>query len=159
MTTRLKILLAILALVTSYAFGYWTAPEKVKIEKQVVESTKNTENSNTDINRDKHKETTTTETIRPDGTRETTTKTVEDTKTDKKKNESDTSESTRAETDTKETEKSSSKTSILFMAGASLSAAPVNYGLAVSRPTLGPITVGVFGLQSGIIGGMLGLTF
>lgn len=160
MTTKSKIIIASIALLTSYAFGRWSAPEKVKIETKIVEVEKKTETSKTDTDRNKHKETTVTETTRPDGTKETTTKTVEDTQTDRKTNTSKTDDTTITESKSKEVTYSSSKVTVSALAGVNvLKGGLPDYGASLTKPILGPITVGAFAFQSGMVGCSLGLTF
>lgn len=130
------------ALLSAYALGRYTAPEVVKeiihtivIEKEIV---------------DKHKETEIIE--HPDGSKET--KIIEDYhKTTDKSADSESS---------KESIRSASKVTVaaLYGAQASLSATftPV-YGLSISKPILGPFTVGAFGFSSGVVGLSVGLTF
>lgn len=148
-----------LALLVSFASGRWLAPEKVKIEKQIVEVEKKSSTKDTDSERNKRKETTVTEKIGPDGSKETTSHTVETTETAKKKSQSDSSESTRAESETKEIERGTAKVTVSALAGTSFTSPQIVYGASVSKPILGPITVGVFYLTPGTLGGMLGLTF
>lgn len=163
----------VVALLMAFAFGWYTKPEKVRIEKQIstVEEIKKDETKDvkTDTNRDKHTEKVTTEVIKPDGTRETTTRIVEDTSTAKR---SDTTSDNREETakttseknvETRETGYSKLNISLLAGAQASLnggiSFGPVVYGGHISRPLIGPITMGIFGLSSGVGGVSVGLLF
>ena len=151
----MKYLAAFLLLLTAYGFGRWSAPEKVKIQEKLVYVEKKTENTQTD--RDKHKKQVTTIVTHKDGTTTTTTTTVEDTKTDRK----------TAETDTINVDKSKTteitrgaKTTVSLLAGTNISSPlGIDYGIAVSKPILGPITIGVFGFRSGLFGASAGLTF
>lgn len=164
------VLAAILALGVAFAFGRYTAPEKVKIEKEIVkvEDTRKeeTKNVSTDSQRDKRVEKVTTEVVRPDGTRETTTRLVEDTKSTRSR---DSATDSREESHTASTEKSSetieygrNKLSLSVLAGApiSFSSGPGSmiYGGHISRNFLGPITIGVWGLSNGTGGFSLGLS-
>lgn len=150
-----------LALLTSYAFGRWSAPVKTITETKIIEVEKKTKDSNTNTNKDTHKETTVTETIHPDGTREVVTKTTEDTKTDKTKSEKTTEEREKEKTALKEVERSSSKVTISALAGVGsvLNNPVIIYGGSVSRPILGPIALGAFGLTNGVFGLSIGLVF
>lgn len=158
MTKRQWLLLAA-ALLTAFAFGRWSAPEKIKIQKQIVEVEKKSTTKDTEAERNKRKEITVTEVIRPDGTKETTTHTVEETTAVKKKAESDSSESNRASNETKEVEKSSSKTTVSLMVGTNLQNPKIVYGGSAYRPILGPVGIGLWGLTDKTLGASVGLTF
>lgn len=147
---KTKIILIVLALLASYGFGRWSAPEKIKT----------TDTTKTDVNRDKHKKTTITETEKPDGTKEKKTTITEDTETTKKVDNEKTSEITRA----------SAKVTISALAGTGINLQPGGptltpvFGLSMSKPILGPITVGVWGIGvygfgGGAAGASVGLTF
>lgn len=165
-----SILGAILALGVAFAFGRYTAPEKVKIEKEIVtvESTTKEEKKEvkTDAQRDKRVEKVTTEVVRPDGTKETTTRIVEDSKTTRQ---TDSGTDSREESRKASTEKSSEtieygrdKLSLSMLAGAPISFTSglgvIVYGGHIHRNFLGPISIGVWGLSNGTGGFSLGLT-
>lgn len=156
------IILSALALVTAFAFGRWSAPEKVKIETKTVEVEKKTEHTQSDTDRNRKRETTKTEVTRPDGTVEKTEKTVDTTETHK---ETDRKDVTSTETTTeasKEVTAGTAKVTVAAMAGIDLAPGtrpPVMYGAMVSKPILGPITVGVWYLTAPAIGATVGLTF
>lgn len=152
MTTKQILIVCALALVTAFAVGRWSAPEKVKIQTVTVE--KKTEDKQVAI--DDHKLTTITETDKPDGTKVKTTVISDnkDTKVDDKKTDD------LSQTTTKETEKSSSKVTISLLGAVDLSdPTSPTYGLSITRPILGPITLGIFGLQDKVVGMSIGLTF
>lgn len=152
MNPRLKVLLSILIILTAYAFGRWSSPEKVRIETHTVEVEKKT---NEKISKD-HKITKIIVKTHLDGTKTTTTTIADDRSTDDKS--SDDLHSTIDTT--KEITNSSSKTTVQALVEVSLTKAALpDYGMGISRPVLGPITVGVFGFKSGIVGGGIGLTF
>lgn len=126
----------------------------IKTEVKTAETTTKVEQTKTDT--DRHKETTTTETVKPDGTKETTTKVVEDTtrKTLTKDSETDKKTSDIVKD-------SSSKISLSLLVGAdahNLFSPPV-YGLSLTKPVLGPITAGIWGLSNLTFGVSVGLTF
>ena len=152
MTTKQMLIIGAVALLTAFAVGRWSAPEKVKI--QTVEVEKKTEDKKIAI--DDNKVTTITETDKPDGT-----KVKQTIITDAKKtNVSDKKEDDTTKTMTKEIDKSSSKLTLSLLAGVNVSnPTSVAYGIAITRPILGPITVGLFGFQTGVIGASVGLTF
>lgn len=146
-------------LLTAFAAGRWAAPEKVRIETKIVEVERKTETKDSETNKDKHKTTKTTEVVRPDGTRETTTETTEDTKTDKTKKDIETTDRETDSSTLKEITRASQKTTVSAMYGLSVTGDLPKWGGAVTKPVFGPISVGVFYLTPGVIGGMLGLTF
>lgn len=147
------------ALLVSFASGRFLVPEKVKIEKQIVEVEKKSLVKDTDSERNKHKETVVTEKINSDGSKETTTHVIEETQASKKENESNSSESAKDQRETKEVERGSSKTTVGFMAGTSFTSPQVIYGVSVYRGVLGPIGIGVWGLTNGIVGASIGISF
>lgn len=157
MENRTKILVATAVILASYAFGRFSTPDHVKIETKIVEVEKKT--TDTELNKDKHKETTTVEITKPDGTKEKTTKTVEDTKTDKTTK--STEETDRTEESSKEVSRGS-KVTLAALGGVSLNltgTSPILYGGILTKPVLGPITIGVWGLSNATTGLAVGLTF
>lgn len=162
----------VLAIITAFAVGRWTAPSKTtsltQTNTQTDSKSKTDKDSKTDTNRDKHIETTTTEVTHPDGTKETTTKTVQDTGTEKKTevvthNDQDnsTSKSTLIEKSVDGTQKGKLHVSLLGAMNIAhgLNLDSPDYGAAVSKDVLGPVSVGLFGLKSGILGASVGLSF
>ncbi len=156
MSTKTKVIIAAIALLGAFATGRWMAPEKVKIEKQIVEVEK--KSSDKDAEKSTKKTTTTTKVTRPDGTVEETTTVVEE--TNRKSSKTETSESGKTETETTEITRGSSKVTITGLAAASVGnpSLPM-YGVSISKSILGPITAGAFYLTPGVIGASLGLTF
>lgn len=152
-----KIALAIIALITAYAFGRYSAPEKIKIETKIVEVEKKTEKR--DVDKQNHKKTTTVTEIKPDGSKTITT-VITDEGVTKTKDRSIT-DSTRLSQETKEITNSSSKVTISGLAGLNpfRMESGIDLGASVSRPILGPLTVGIFGFKSGMCGVSAGLTF
>lgn len=148
-----------LALLVSFASGRWLAPEKVKTVVQTVEIENKSNNKDSEAERNKKKETTTTEKTNLDGSTEKTTHTVEETDTTKKTNESDSSQSTTSKTASKEIERGTSKVTISALAGTNITAPQIVYGASVYRGVLGPIGIGLFGFTNGIVGAMIGLSF
>lgn len=141
MTTKAKYALASIAILTSFAAGRWMAPTSIKTDKE-TSATKDT---------DKHKVTVITVIEHPDGTKESKTTEVEDTSSTASKNTSD----------TKDVERSTSKVTISALGGISLLSDPLVtvFGVSVTKPILGPITAGVWGLSNKTFGASLGLTF
>lgn len=159
MTLKVKIGLSIVALLTAYAIGRYASPEKIKTVTQTVEVEKKTDTTQTDLDRDKHKQTTVVEVKQPDGTQTKTTTITEDSTTTKK---TDATVADNITTDTK-TEKevtyATSKVTILATYGIPLTGGVPAYGGSISKPVLGPVTIGIWGNSSGVAGLGLGLTF
>lgn len=152
MNTKTIVIASVVALLVAFAVGRWSAPEKVKIQTVTVE--KKTDDKKTDT--DDHKVTTITETDKPDGTKTKVT-VISDNKdtqvVDKKTDD-------LTQTTTKEVDRSSSKVTISALAAVNVTKLGVPiYGASVSKPILGPITVGIFGLQNGTAGVSVGLSF
>ena len=152
MNTKQIIIAGALALVVAFAFGRWSAPEKIKI--QTVEVEKKTDDKTAAV--DDHKITTITETDKPDGTKTKTTVIADQ----KSTNTTDKSTDDTTKTMSKEIDKSTSKVTISMLAGTNItSPTSLMYGASITKPILGPITVGIFGFQNGTIGTSVGLTF
>lgn len=160
MTTKQKVIISVVALGTAFAMGRWAAPTKVKIETKTVEVEHKTDTVKSDLDLNRHRETTTTTIKKPDGTVETTTKVVEDTNANKTRQEQDTDQVNKTSSQSKEVTYSQSKVTVSVLAGLSVSGIPTPvYGASVTKPILGPVTVGFWGLSDRTLGASLGLTF
>lgn len=151
----------LLVAAVAFSLGWYVTPAKTITVTKTVEVEKSTKDKDTEAERNKHKETTVTEVVKPDGTKETTTKTVEDTSTAKKSNESYTSESSTSNSTSKEISREKASVTISALAGVKLTdlVAPPVYGVSVTKSILGPIVVGVFGLTNSTMGCSIGLSF
>ena len=148
MSLKYKVLIGVLALATAYACGRWMSPTKIVTQIQTVEIEKKTE----DKQKDEHKKTIIVK--KPDGT--TTTTITDDTKSQDQEKD----DTTITQDEKKEVDYSSAKTTVAMLARVSVSSVGLpTYGVLVSRPLLGPLTVGAFGFQDKSIGLALGLTF
>lgn len=156
MGNKTKVIIAAVALLGAFAAGRWAAPEKVKVEKVIVEVEKKT--SEKDAKKSTKKTTTTTKITHPDGRIEESTTVVEETVRESSK--SETTDKGKTESETTEITRSSSRVTVSGLGAFSLSngSGPI-YGASITKPILGPITVGAFYLTPGILGGSLGLTF
>lgn len=158
MTLKYKIIISIIVVATAYAFGRYSAPEKVKTVVQTVEVEKKVTDTQTD--RDKHKKTVVHEVTKPDGTKETTTEITEDTNTDRKT--SSTTDDTKTASQVTEVTKSGKRLNISAMAGAPIDfTKPVSpiIGAEVSTNLIGPVRLGVWGLNNATGGVTIGLDF
>lgn len=143
-----KITLVLAALVLGAAVGRYSLPAKIEIKTVEVEK------KQTDIDRDKHKETVTTTKEHPDGTKETTTTVVENTKTKK--------ETTNEKAAGSESTTTYSKGGVVVSALAAIKIndlGPPSYGAMVSSRLIGPIHGGAFFLTNTTFGVSLGLEF
>lgn len=139
-------------IILSFAFGRYSAPEKIKIETKTV--TVEIEKVKTDENTDNSK--TVTEIIRPDHT------IIKRTRYDKK-----TDKTTQTITeDRKEVQESKeitkgSKVTIAALGSLNLThlTSGITYGASISKAILGPITLGLWGLTDSTIGVSCGLEF
>lgn len=153
MQLKYKVGLVLSIAVLGYAAGRYTTPIKVVEKTVVVEKIVKVK----DEEKDQHKEVTKTTVTKPDGSTQTTETTVTDTK---KKTQTD----TVADKDVS-TEKSvtfeQSRITISAMFGSNLSGlfVPPVYGLSATKPILGPVTLGGWGLSTGVFGVSLGVTF
>ena len=158
MTTKVKIIIIVVSLATSFAVGRYTVPTKTVTVVKTVEIEKKV--TDTNENKKEHKKTTITELDKPDGTKQTTTVITDDTDADKKidqtLDQTDTSESTKTVV------KTGSRLNIAALVGmpvTNLSNPALVYGVHVSRDLIGPISIGVWGLSSGTAGFSAGLSF
>ncbi len=157
MRLRYKIIIIGGALLTSFAFGRYSAPVKIKTETKEVDTKHEVEDKT--ANQDKHKETVITETVKPDGTKEKVTKTIED--THKQTDSTDTTQTDSSKTETKEVTKEGRKVLLTGLIGVNTlrpSLGPI-FGAQVQTTVVGPITAGIFGLTDGTAGVSLGLIF
>lgn len=153
MTTRVKIIIVVVALATSYAAGRWSAPEKVKIVTQTVEVEKKTNDKTVD----KDQKVTVIVNTKPNGEKTETTITENKTKDDVKT----TDTHTTTKSDDKEVTKSQSRLNLSVLGGVDARGPQVSpvFGGHVSKEVLGPVSVGLWGLSNGSAGVSLGLTF
>jgi len=155
---KTKIAIAVVALLAAFAAGRYLTPEKIQIVTQTVTAEKKTDVTNTD---DKKNTVTVVHEVRsPNGIVDTTTTTTVSDKRDTSSRSTDSkSESTMVD---KTITTSSSKVTVSALAGAKIVDPGVNplvYGVSLTKPILGPITVGVWGLSNSTIGASIGLTF
>lgn len=160
MNTKTKVILCTGALLGAFAAGRWACPEKVRVDTHTVEVEKKSEQVKTDTDRDRHVDTTVTVITLPDGTKEQTTHTVQDTHTQQERKLAETDSTTKDSDTLKETIYASSRVTISLLGGVSTDnfSKPV-YGVSLTKPILGPITVGIFGLSDRTFGCSVGLTF
>lgn len=153
MTLKWKLALVAVALLSAFAFGRWSSPEKVVIKKEVVEVEKKTSNSDKDGKKDVE-----THIIEhPDGTKET----IITSHSEWEKHHSSSTDNSTSTKDEKVVVSSSSKVTLSLLGGVnvnSLGSAPL-WGASLTKPILGPITVGAWGVSNGTVGASLGLTF
>lgn len=143
---KTKIIIGTVVLLTAFAAGRYS------VQKPAV-TTIEDKHTDTEVHKDKDTHKITTITKEPDG--KTTTTIVEDsnTHTDKDK-------STDSHLDQKITPQKISTLHLAAMAGTQLGHGLVPaYGLLVSKQVLGPITVGAFGFNNGLVGVTVGLDF
>ncbi len=162
MENKIKVIIAVVSLVTAFAFGRWAAPDKVKIETRTVEVERKDSTLQKEQDRNRRKETTKTEVTKPDGTVEKTEKTVETADTHAETDKRDTATTEISKQETKEVTRGTAKVTVAAMVGVDLSPGqrpPVWYGGTISKPILGPITVGVWYLTAPAAGATIGLAF
>lgn len=153
MSTATKVIIAAVALLTSFAAGRWLAPETIKTVKEIV---KVKEKQKVKIvEKEVHRVTTITE--YPDGKKVTV---IED----NSKQTSNTDTSTHTDTKSKETSeitRGTSKVTISALGGISLLNNPLVtvWGVSVTKPVFGPVAIGLWGLNNNTFGSSLGLTF
>lgn len=152
METKYKLIVCTVSLLVAFALGRYTVPVEVKIEKQIV--TVEVEKKVNDLKTNERR--VETEEVRLDGTK--VRKIVTNTSTDSHQTSSN---EERAATIEKETRDSRARLTASLLGGLSVSdlTQPPVFGLHVSKPILGPITFGVWGLTSKVGGISVGLQF
>ena len=153
---KFEIIIGCVLILLAFAFGRFTAPEKVVTETKIVEVEKKTEDKKTD--KQKHKKITRTTVIKPDGTQIITEVITDD--VESKTETTKTEESSKSSGTLKEVTKDKQKITVAALGGINYSGAPVPvYGGIISKPILGPIAVGVWGLTDKTFGASLGVSF
>lgn len=147
--TKRKIIGLVLFGATAFAFGRYMTPEKiVEVERKDKITQKDTDKNTT-------KNTTQEEVRKPDGTVTIITKTEETTNTSRSTNIKEHEEKEKT------TDYGRNRVTLLATAGidvTNLSGGYV-YGGSVSKPMLGPIVLGVWGMSNGLAGVSAGLQF
>ncbi len=159
---KTKLVIVVVYSVTVFAVGRYMAPTKVVTEVKTVEVVKTKEVSATDKKKKSKKKIVIVENTSPDGKKEKTTTITDDTVTTDKSKEVSTSDSSKSTESRKEVTRDTSKVTLSFLAGAQFTTGdglPLVYGGSITKPILGPITLGVWGLTNATGGFSLGLTF
>lgn len=151
METKYKVLVVVVGLGAAFAAGRYTTPEKIRVETKIVEVVKESKDVKKDVKKVVKKKTIT----KPDGTKETTTETTTDSSLDKK-TEKDTSKNSDTSS---ETARGDSKVTINALVGLDFNRTTPVYGLSCTKPILGPLTVGLWGLTNATAGASIGLSF
>ena len=151
MTTKVKIAIAFIVVVAAFATGRYSVSQTTTTTKETVK-----QDDKINENQDTHVLTTTTTEKDPTGVEKTTTTTTSDTVL--KETQDDTTNTNIQQTITVAAHK---KVNVSILVGSNTSnlLQPPNYGASVTAEVLGPVTVGVFGLNNGTLGASLGLDF
>lgn len=137
MTTKAKVILAVLTLVLAFAGGRYS-----------VQPPDTTSTTDTKIDKDTHTKKTVVIIKDPDGKETTTTVVERDTKTKTDTNTSNTV-----------TQVKRSTLNVSALAGVDIKEKTAIYGVSVTKEVLGPVTVGAYGLTNGVVGVSLGINF
>lgn len=161
MSARTKVIIVMALMAVSAAAGRFTVPTKVVIETKTVEIIKEVKVKDKDSIKNRHKNTTIVVDTHPDGSSTKTTTISDNTSSEKHETATSTKESDITDTAHKQVESDSSRVSISVLAGVNPFSpqSGITYGGHISSKVLGPITIGLFGLTSGIIGPTVGITF
>jgi hypothetical protein len=158
--TKKSVIVVTLLLAVSFALGRYTVPAKTVVEEKLVYVEKKEKTKEVETEKKKNVVTVKVEETKPDGTKTVTTRTEEKTDTTKFTN---TKESTHKQLtqESSKTTDSRDRVTISALLGISIPTAidvPI-YGASVSKPIVGPIALGVWGLSSGTVGVSVGLQF
>lgn len=160
MKTKTKVIAYLVAALTIFAFGRWSAPEKIRIEKETLKVDVEKTDTTTRIKVDENKRITEVEIVKPDGT--VIKKKTVDIGNSSETNNQNSTEKNKTEL-TKETKvvERNGRITLSMIAGLEISnlKGPVAFGGHITKPIFGPITLGAFGLSNGMVGLSLGLQF
>jgi len=161
LTTRNKVIIVVIYTAVVAATGAYLVPTKTKIETKIVEVEKKVDTKAEDAASKTHKVTTIVVVTKPDGEKNSTTTISYDNSKDTKTNSKDVDTDVKQSDTLKEVTRGDSKVTISALGGVDFSrGAPiVVYGASVTKPILGPIACGVWGLTNGVVGASIGLTF
>lgn len=159
-SSRSRLLYSVVALVVAFAFGRYTAPDRIEIKREIVTVEVENKQTQKDQSIDQNKKTTEIHVTRPDGTTFKKKITQTEKKTDTQLNQTIEREKDTTQRESKVVE-TSRRLSVSVIAGPDFTnfAAPIVFGGHISRPFIGPISLGIWGLNSGVGGMSLGLQF
>jgi hypothetical protein len=154
-----KVIIVICYTAACVAIGRYATPTKVKVETKTITVEKKSDDKNTETKKQNHKKTVTHTTIEPNGKKDIVSVTTDDndaynTVDEKKDNSDNTTQNTASETTGPV-----DKVTISGLVGIDFKTGQPIYGGSVSRPILGPITLGLFGLSNLSCGMSIGLQF
>lgn len=160
MSSKVKVIVAAVALVASYGAGRWSAPTKVVTQTVTKEVEKKQEQVRQNTDQDKHKVVTVKQVIKPDGSQETDTTTTEDITTNKQYQNTTQTKIDESQSTTKEVTRDTAKVTVMALGVVNVtSPTGIDYGIGISKPILGPLSVGLMGFESARVGLQIGLTF
>lgn len=158
---RKQIIIAVLLLAGAFALGRYMTPEKIEIKEKIVYKEKTDTDKKTDTERNKEKHTVTVEEVRPDGTKIITTKIDENTGTKRITDTHEHKEVLLTDEKSETVEMGRNRVTISALGGLDIRdfTKPPVFGAHITKPFLGPIVIGVWGLSSATGGVSLGLQF
>lgn len=149
MTLKAKIVICFAILATAFAAGRYS------VSGAIVKTTEQTTTDTTkQVDKDTHKNTTTVTEEDGTGKKKTTTVVTEDTTTRSKTDEVIKDDKSSVTTPVKR-----NTLNVSALASVDIKNFVPVYGLSITKEVLGPVTVGAFGLTSGVVGVSLGLNF
>lgn len=164
-TTKQKVIFVVAYTAAAVAVGRFSLPAKIVTEIKTVEVEKKTVDKKEDLNTHKKIKRKTVEKTKPDGEKTTTTVEVDEDVVNSITDNKTTDSKEKTTDDKKEVTYATSKVTISALAGANIfnvgnsGVNPLVYGINISKPILGPLTLNAFGFNSGLVGFGLGLTF
>ena len=154
MSNKVKVLIVAAVALVCFAVGRYTAPSKVTVQTKVVEVDHKVDDSDTKTHEHKKVVIVT----KPDGTSVTTI--TDSTNSDTKDHSVDISTTTTNQTTTTDKSKNFNNLTVYALAGSNLlHGGAITYGAMVTKPLLGPVFMGLFGMTNLTCGASIGLTF
>lgn len=160
LTTKNKIIIAVVYSASLVAVGRHLTPVKVKTEIKTVEIEKKTEKTDTEKKVAKKTKKVVEEKISPDGHIDRTTTITDDSTINDASKTASNEIKDKTEEKSKEVTQATDKVTISALAGVNVLSPSngLNYGLSVTKPIFGPFVMGVFGFSNGLGGVSLGLS-
>ena len=159
LTTRQKVIVAVVYTATAVAVGRWSLPAKVKTEIKTVTVEKQILVKDTTKAVDTNKKTIVKETVKPNGEKVIVTITTDNSKEKSNTEAKTVTDLNKTGDTTKAIIRPQDRVTLSMLGGYDLMHSQFVYGASVTKPIIGPIAIGAWFLNNGTVGASLGLTF
>ncbi len=159
LTRRNKIIIVSVGLLVSFAAGRYTVTESIKTEIHDTEVKKIAEDEKKNRDKEDHKKVVIVVIRKPDGEETTTTTETDDSEDKETTVVKDTTTDDKVKNETKVVTKGQDKVTVSALGGINVLTGQPQYGAAITKPILGPLNVGLWGLNTGAVGASVGVSF